>query len=138
METAKHKLQKLAINPATQKLVNFLHELQKLAKDASGIAVHAILGQLIYAKMPPHLEKLMNQAHLVNCTNQQIVIHLEKEIGMNELKAPDELQIKTVSHKTANTIAEKLETKFHDCKKPGHYRNRRCLQQRHKKQSEDT
>ena len=34
MPTAKHNFQKLVFNPANQKLVNFLDELQKLAKDA--------------------------------------------------------------------------------------------------------
>ena len=55
MATAKHKFQKLAFNPANQKLVDFLDELQTLAKDAFGIAAHAIIEQFISAKMPPHL-----------------------------------------------------------------------------------
>ena len=54
MATTKHKLQKLVFNPANQKLVDFLDELQKLAKDAVGIAAHAIIEKFIYAKMPPH------------------------------------------------------------------------------------
>ena len=58
MATAKHKFQKLVFNPANQKLVDFLDELQKLAKDAFGIAAHAIIEQFIYAKMPPHLKKI--------------------------------------------------------------------------------
>ena len=66
MATAKHKFQKLVFNPANQKLVDFLDELQKLAKDAFGIASHAIIQQFIYAKMPPHLKKSINQAHLGN------------------------------------------------------------------------
>ena len=56
MATAKHKVQRLLFNPANQKLVDFLDELQKLAKDAFGIAAHAIIEQLIYAKMHPHLK----------------------------------------------------------------------------------
>ena len=55
MATAKQKFQKLVFNAANQKLVDFLDELQKLAKDAFGIAAHAIIEQFIYAKMPPHL-----------------------------------------------------------------------------------
>ena len=47
MATAKHKFQKLVFNPANQKLVEFLDELQKLAKDAFGIAALAIIEQLI-------------------------------------------------------------------------------------------
>ena len=45
MATPKHKFQKLDFNPANQKLKDFLDELQKLAKDAFGIAAHAILEQ---------------------------------------------------------------------------------------------
>ena len=40
MATAKHKLQRLVFNPANQKLTDFLDELQKLAKDAFGVAAH--------------------------------------------------------------------------------------------------
>ena len=47
MAKAKHKFQKLVFNPANQKLVDFLDELQKLAKDAFGIAAHAIIEQFI-------------------------------------------------------------------------------------------
>ena len=57
MATAKHKFQKLVFNPANQNLVDFLDELRKLAKEAFGIAAHAIIEQFIYAKMPPHLKK---------------------------------------------------------------------------------
>ena len=80
--TAKHKFQKLVFNPANQKLVDFLDELQKLAKDAFGIAAHAIIEQFIYAKMPPHLKKSINQAHLENGTYEQIVTHLERELEL--------------------------------------------------------
>ena len=38
MATSKDKFQKLVFNPANHKLVDFLDELQKLAKDAFGIA----------------------------------------------------------------------------------------------------
>ena len=40
MATAKPKVQKLAFNPANQKLVDFLDEHQKLAKDAFRTAAH--------------------------------------------------------------------------------------------------
>ena len=99
MATAKHKFQKLVFNPANQKLVEFLDELQKLAKDAFGIAAHAIIEQFIYAKMPPHLKKSINQAHLENGTYEQIVTHLERELELNSLENPDETQMITVTHK---------------------------------------
>ena len=98
MATAKHKFQKLVFNPANQKLVNLLDELQKLAKDAFGIAAHAIIDQFIYAKVPPHLNKSVNQAHLENGTYEQIVTHLEKELELKSLEHPDETQVSTVTH----------------------------------------
>ena len=117
MATAKHKFQKLVFNPANQKLVDFLDELQKLAKDAFGIAAHAIIGQFIYAKMPPHLKKkTINQAHLENGTYEQIVTHLEKELELNGLEATDELQRNTVSHNTVNANADRTKPTCHYCK----------------------
>ena len=99
MATAKHKFQQLVFNPANQKLFDFLDELQKPAKDAFGIAAHAIIDQFIYAKMPPHLKKSINQAHLENGTYEQIVTHLERELELNSLEYPDETQMNTVTHK---------------------------------------
>ena len=78
MATVKHKFQQLVFNPSNQKLIDFLDELQKLAKDALGVAAQAIIEQFIYAKMPPHLKKSINQAHLENGTYEQIVTHLKR------------------------------------------------------------
>ena len=124
--TAKHKFQKLVFNPANQKLVDFLDQIQKLAKDAFGIAAHVIIQQFIYAKMPPHLKKPMNQAQLEDGTYEQVVTLLEWELKLNGLKASDELQINTVSHNTTNTNADRPEPTCHHCKKPGHYKTQ-CL-----------
>ena len=99
MATAKHKFQKLVFNPANQKLVDFLDALQKLAKDAFGIAAHAIIEQFIYAKMPPHLKKSRKQAHLENGTYEQVVTHLKWELELNSLEYPNESQMNTVTHK---------------------------------------
>ena len=96
MATAKHKF---VFNPANQKLVDFLDELQKLAKDAFGIAAHAIIEQFLYSKTSPHLKKSINQAHLENGTYEQIVTHLEKELELNSLEYPYETQMNTVTHK---------------------------------------
>ena len=117
MATAKHKFQKLVFNPAKQKLVEFLDELQKLAKDAFGIAAHAIIGQFIHAKMPPDLKKAKNQAHLENGTYEQIVTHLERELELNGLEAPDELQINTVSQHLTNSNADRSKPTSHHCGK---------------------
>ena len=102
MGTAKHKLQQLVFNPANQKLIEFLDELQELAKDASGVAAQAIIEQFIYAKMPPHLKKSINQAHLEKGTSEQIVTHLGRELELNSLEYPNETQMNTVTHKQQN------------------------------------
>ena len=70
MATAKHKFQRLAFNPANQKLklIDFLGELKKLAEDSFGVAAQVIIELLRYAKLPPHLKELFNQAHLENST----------------------------------------------------------------------
>ena len=99
MATAKHKFQQLVFNPANQKFIDFLDELQKLAKNAFGVDAHAIIEQFIYAKMPPYLKKSINQAHLENGTYEQIVTHLERELELNSLEYPDETQMNTVTHK---------------------------------------
>ena len=117
MATVKHKFQKLVFNPANQKLVDFLDELQKLAKDAFGIAAHAFIEQFIYAKMPPQLKKSIHQAHLENGTYEQIVTHLERELELKGLEAPDELQINTVSQQLTNVNADRPKPTCHHCEK---------------------
>ena len=99
MATARHKFQQLVFNPANQKLIDFLDELQKFLKDAFGVAAQAIIDHFIYAKMPPHLKKSINQAHLENGTYEQIVTHLERELELNSLEYPDETQMNAVTHK---------------------------------------
>ena len=132
MATAKHKFQRLVFNPANQKLIDFLDELQTLAKDAFGVAAQAIIEQFIYAKMPPHLKKSINQAHLENGTYEQIVSHLEKELELNGLEAPDEIQLKTVIQQDTQQNSGKPKPTCHHCKKPGHYRNQ-CRQLKREK-----
>ena len=127
MATAKHKFQRLVFNPTNQNLIDFLDELQKLAKDAFGVAAQAIIEQFIYAKMPPHLKKSINQAHLENGTYEQIVSHLERELELNGLEAPDEMQLNSVMQQDPQPNPGKPKPTCHHCKKPGHYRNQ-CRQ----------
>ena len=104
MATAKHKFQRLVCNQEKQKLIDFLDELQKLAKDAFGVAAQAIIEQFIYAEMPPNLKKCSNQGHLENGTWDQIVSHLEKELKLDGSEAPGDLKENTVTQQvTAET-----------------------------------
>ena len=132
MATAKHKFQQLVFNPANQKLIDFLDELQKLAKDAFGVAAQAIIEQFIYAKMPPHLNKSYNQAHLENSTCEQIVSHLERELELNGLEGPDEMPINTVTQQAPQQHSNKPKPTCHYCEKRGHYQNQ-CRQLKREK-----
>ena len=134
MATAKLKFQRLVFNPANRTLIDFLDELQKLAKAAFGVAAQAIIEQFIYAKMPPHLMKSIHQAHLQNGTYEQIMSHLERELELNGLEAPDEMQINSVTHQASQQNSEKSEPTFHHCKKPGHHRNQYRQLKREKNQ----
>ena len=64
-----------------------------MAKCAFGVAAQAIIEQFIYAKMPFHLKKSINQAHLESGTYEQIVSHLERELELNGLESPDGMPI---------------------------------------------
>ena len=66
MSTAKHKLQQLVFNPVNQNSIDFFIKFQKLVKAAFWFACQASFEQLMYANMPLHLKKSMNQAHLEN------------------------------------------------------------------------
>ena len=122
MVTAKHKFQRLVFHPANQKLIVFPDELQKLEKDAFGVAAQAIIEQFIYAKMLPHLKKSINQALLENGTYEQMVSHRERELELNGLEAPDELPINTVTQQAPEQNSDKPKATCHHCKKPGHYK----------------
>ena len=77
--------------------------------------------------MPPHLKKSINQAHLENGTYEQIVSHLERELELNGLEAPDEMPINTVTQQAPQQKSNKSKPTCHHCKKPGLYQNQ-CRQ----------
>ena len=129
---AKNNFQRLVFNPANQKLIDFLDELQKLAKDAFGVAAQVIIEEFIYAKMAPHLKKSINQAHLENGTYEQIVSHLDRELELNGREAPDEMPINTVTQQAPQQNSDKPKPTCHHCKKPGHYQNQ-CRQLKREK-----
>ena len=137
MATAKHKFQRLVFNPANQKLIDLLDELQKVAKNAFGVAAQVIMEQFIYAKMPTHLKKSINQAHLENGTYEQILSHLEKDLELNGLEAPDEMPINTVRQQAPQQNSEKPKPTCHHCQKPCYYENQ-CLQLKREKDQKRT
>ena len=112
--SAKHRFNRLSFDPENQKLPDFLEELQESAEKAFGENTHQMIENLVYAKMPPHLKKSINQAYLENGTYDQIVKHLEREMELNGLEA-DEHLVKTqmtATKKEQNT--EKTNKKSND------------------------
>ena len=85
MATAKHNFQRLVFNPANQKLIDFLDELQKLAKDAFGVATQAIIEQFIYAKMPPHLKKSITRSIKNQVTIKTSVVNSSERKTKHEI-----------------------------------------------------
>ena len=65
-------------------------------------------------------KKSFNEAHLENSPCEQIVSDFEKELELNGLEAPDELQINTVTQHAAKLNPEKPKPTCHHCKEPGH------------------
>ena len=71
-----------------------------------------------------------------NGTYKQIDTQLEKELELNGLEAPDELQIKTVSHNITNVNADRPQSTCHQCKKLGHYKSQCRLLKKQREQNE--
>ena len=92
--SAKHRFNRLAFDPENQKLPDFLDEFHESAEKAFEENAHQLIEYLLYAKMPPHLKKSINQAYLENGTSDQIVKHLEQEMELNVLES-DEPLVKT-------------------------------------------
>ena len=83
----------------------------------------------------PNLKKSINQAHLENRTYEQIVTHLERELDLNGLEAPDELQVNTLSQQPTNNIAHRPKPTCQHCKKSGLYRNQFRLLKKQREQN---
>ena len=73
--------------------------------------------------MPPHLKRSINQARLENGLCEQIVSHLEKELELNDLEAPDQLHGKTLTQQATQQNPGKPKSFCHFCRKPDHCRN---------------
>ena len=83
--------------------------------------------------MPPHLKKSINQAHLENGTFEHIVLHLERELELNGLEAPDKMPINTVTQQAPQQNSNRPRPTCHHCKKSGHYQTE-CRQLKREKE----
>ena len=88
--------------------------------------------------MSPHLKKSVNEAHLENNTFEQIVTHFERELELNGLEAPDELQTISLNQQATNTNADRPKPTCYHCKIRRHCRNQYRHLRRQKKQNRGT
>ena len=120
----------LHFDPTKQKLHEFLDALQKTAKEAFGSEAQKFIDKAIYAKMPDHVKKILNTAYLEDKPYNDIVLHLEREMRLNGLGAPDEttlVPLNTVDAAVADDMKEQQQRGylFH-CGKYGHYKAQCC------------
>ena len=109
MAKARCEWDSLKFDPSTQKLHEFLDVLQKTAKEAFGAEAQQFIDKAIYAKMPDHVKKILNRAYLEDKPYNDIVLHLEREMRLNGLGAPDEVNL--VPLNTIEQAPIKTETK---------------------------
>ena len=123
---ARCELDALHFDPTKQKLHEFLDALQKTAKEAFGSEAQKFIDKAIYAKMPDHVKKILNRAYLEDKPYNDIVLHLEREMRLNGLGAPDETTLVPLNTVDAAVADDKNEQQqrgycFH-CGEYGHYK----------------
>ena len=91
--TARCKWEQLHFDPSQQTFQDFLEQYQKLAQEAYGDDAPNFIETSFYAKMPTHLKRVLNQARLETESYQMMVQHLEREMELNGLLAPNETNI---------------------------------------------
>ena len=99
---------------------------KKTAKESVGSEAQKIIDKAIYAKMPDHVKKILNRAYLEDKPYNDIVLHLEREMRLNGLIAPNETTLVPLNTVDAVMTDEKKEQQqrrycFH-CGKYGHYK----------------
>ena len=93
----------LKFDPSTQKLHEFLDSLKTTAKEAFGSEAQQFIDKTIYAKMPDHVQKILNRAYLEDKSYNEIVLHLEREMRLNGLGAPDDVTLVLLNNVTPTT-----------------------------------
>ena len=123
--TAKQKWHRLVFDPITMKLPDFLKVLNQGAEKAFGDHAQKMIDRLLYAKLPPKLNRSVNMARLENGSYDEIVAHLERELELNALEESDDLPMATMTSsfakpKTPLTTGQMSDITCNYCKEKGH------------------
>ena len=94
---ARRERDALKVDPSTQKLHKFLDVLQKTEQESFRTKAQQLIDKAIYAKMPDHVKKTLNSAYLDDKLYNDIVLHLESEMRLNGLGAPNEVTLVTLN-----------------------------------------
>ena len=100
--TARCKWENLSFNPSQQTFPDFLEQYQKLAQEAYGEDAPRFIETSFYAKMPPHLKRVLNQARPETESYETMVQNLEREIELNGLATTDSPSITGVHNLEPN------------------------------------
>ena len=109
--------------PQYKLLSEFLEELNECAEKAFDDNTQHYIDSLLYAKLPPHLERSHNLAYLENGTYDQNVAHREGELELSALENDGELSLPTMTTVAPDDNQQKTEQPkivCHYCKEPGH------------------
>ena len=91
--TTRSKWEQLYFDPSRQTFQDFLEQYQKLAQVVCRDDAPKFIETSFYAKMPTHLKRVLNQAMLETESFDMMVQHLEREMELNGLLAPNETNI---------------------------------------------
>ena len=107
----------LKFEPSSQKLRILLDIFQKTAKEALGVEAPQFRDKDIDAKVPDHVKKILNRAYLEDKPYNAIVLHLEREMRLNGIGAPDEVTLIPLNQVEASQPTTETEHGVHDHKK---------------------
>ena len=127
MAAAKHEFQQIVFNPPTRKYLNF-GGTPKISKRCFRSRCPSSFWAIHSCQTASTPEKIYKPSALGGRNLWANCVASRKKLELNNLEAPDELQINTVTQSATWVNPEKHKPKCHLCKKTGH-----CRQLRRKK-----
>ena len=116
------------IRPKYHEIAGFLGRIEQRAEKTFGENAKSMVDSLLFAKLPPKLNRSVNMARLENGTYEEIVAYLEKELALKALEESDDLPMATMasastnqSNLLSNGINTNTDAQCSYCKATGHH-----------------